>query len=57
MGGKCKDHSLGRTSSEAQIGQFQESILFCISLRPAGNYSTEKAPCPGFMDDPVVPWG
>ena len=32
MGGKCKDHSLGRTSSEAQIGQFQESTLFCISL-------------------------
>ena len=31
MGGKCKDHSLGRTSSGAQIGQFQESPLLSIS--------------------------
>lgn len=29
---KNEDHSLGRTSSEAQIGQFQESPFFSISL-------------------------
>lgn len=27
MRGKCKDHSLGRTSSGAQIGQFQVAFL------------------------------
>lgn len=29
---KCKDHNLGRTSSGTQIGQFQESPFFSISL-------------------------